>query len=125
VKLKYLRDGSPNCPLVRSYEVDQSEARKLRHLAKSLVAGVRQDVALHNEVWVEPIEGCRVNLRQGTRDQGICQARTFPFECVVSPDDWSSVDGLLEPYCASQNSGLQWLTHDGRIALLISRSGQG
>jgi hypothetical protein len=124
VKLEYLPDGSPDCPLIRLYEFDQSEARQLRQLVKSLVTGVRQDAALQNEVWVEPIGGCCLNLRRGTRDQGIRKARTLQFECVLSPDGWSNVEGLLEPFCESQTSGFQWLTHDGRIALLISRSGQ-
>jgi hypothetical protein len=43
---------------------------------------------------------------------------------VLSSDGWSKVDGLLEPFCWSQTRGFQWLSHDGRIALLISRSGQ-
>jgi hypothetical protein len=124
VKLKYLADGSPDCPLIRLYEFDQSEARKLRQLVKSLVAGVRQDVALQNELWVEPVEGCCLNLRRGSRDQGICQARTLQFECVLSPGGWSKVEGLFAPFCEFETPGFQWLSHDGRIALLISRSGQ-
>jgi hypothetical protein len=124
VKLEYLPDGFPDCPLIRLYEFDQSEARRLRQLIESLVSGVRQDVALQNELWVEAVGECCLNLRRGNRDQGIRQARTQKFECVLSPDGWTNVEGLLEPFCESQTSGFQWLTHDGRIALLISQSGQ-
>jgi hypothetical protein len=97
VKLEFLPDGSPDCPLVRLYEFDQSEARQLRQLVKSLASGLRQDVALQNEVWVEPVKGCCLSLRQGTRDQGIGHSGTLQFECVLSPHGWSNVEGLLEP----------------------------
>ena len=124
MKLEYLPDGSPDCPLIRLYEFNQSEARQLRQLVKSLVTGDRQDVALENEVWVEPVGECCLSLRRGNRNQGVQQARAPKFECVLSPDGWSNVEGLLEPFCESNASGFQWLTHDGRIALLISQSGQ-
>jgi hypothetical protein len=124
VKLEYMPDGSTDCPLIRLYEFDQLEVRRLRQLVKSLVSGDLQDVALQNEVWVEPVGGCGLNLRRGTRDQGIRQSRTLQFECVLTPDGWTNVEGLLEPFCESQTSGFRWLTHDGRIALLISRNGQ-
>ena len=123
MKLEYLPDGSPDCPLIRLYEFDQSEVRRLKHLVESLVNGDLQIVELQNKVWIEPVGGCRLNLRRGNRDQGIRQARTLDFECVLSPDGWSNVEGLLEPFC-EETSGFQWLTHDGRIALLISRSGE-
>jgi hypothetical protein len=116
--------GSPDCPLIRLYEFDQSEARQLRQLIKSLVTGDRQDVALQNEVWVESVEGCCLNLQLGTRNQGVRETRALKFECVLSPDGWSNVEGLLAPFCESNSAGFQWLTHDGRVALLISQSGQ-
>ncbi len=124
MKLEYLPSGSPDCPLIRLYEFDQSEAQRLMQLVKSLVAGDCQDVALQNEEWVKPVGGCCLNLRRGNHDQGIRPEQTLQFECVLSPDGWSNVEGLLEPFCESQTSSFQWLTHDGRIALLISRSGQ-
>jgi hypothetical protein len=124
VKLEYLASGSPECPLFRLYRFDQSEARQLSELVKSLATGDRQDVALHNEEWVESVGGCSLNLLRGARDQGIRQSRTFPFECVLTPDGWSNVEGLLEPFSEARASGFQWLTHDGRVALLISKDGK-
>ena len=50
VKLEYLRDRSLERPLIRLYEFDQSEARQLRELVKSLATGVRQDVAINREL---------------------------------------------------------------------------
>ena len=101
MKLEYLPDGSADCPLIRLSEFDQSEAQRLRQLVKSLVAGDRQDVALQNEDWVKSVEKCCLNLRRGNSNQGVRHAHGFKFECVLSPDDWSNVEGLLEPFCES------------------------
>lgn len=123
MKLEYLSVGARECPLIRLYEFDQSEARLLRQLVKSLVTGDHQDVALQNEMWVEPVAGCCLNLRLGTRNQGVREVQPLRFEWVLSPDDWNNVEGLLEPFSESDTSGFQWLTNHGRVALLISRDG--
>ncbi|HEX8880840.1 MAG TPA: hypothetical protein VF749_12455 [Candidatus Acidoferrum sp.] len=124
MKLEYLSDGSPECPLIRFYDFEQSEARQLLQLVQSIVTGECQDIALHNETWVEPVAGCRLNLRLGTRNRGVRQAQPLRFECVLNPDGWSNLEGLLEPFSESDMSDFQWLTHDGKINLLISRNGQ-
>jgi hypothetical protein len=124
MKFEYLADRSQDCPLIRLYEFNQAEVRQLRQLVRSLVTGDRQSVALQNEVWAEPVGGCCLNLRRGNRDQGIREVDPLNFECVLSSDGWSNVDGLLDPFCDSNTTGFQWLTHDGRVSLLISQSGQ-
>lgn len=124
MKIEYLSEGSADCPLIRLYEFDSSEAQRLKQLVKSLVAGDRQDVALQNEEWVKPVGECGLNLRRGDRNQGVRQTQPLKFECVLSPDGWSNVEMLLEPFCESNTTGFQWLTHDGRIALLISPTGR-
>jgi hypothetical protein len=123
VKLEYLHAGSPECPLIRLYDFGQSEAKRLRELVKSLATGDRENVALHNEAWVESVGGCSLDLRRENRNQGIRQSQTLRFECVLNSDGWSNVEGLLEPFCEN-TTGFQWLTDGGRVALLISRNGQ-
>jgi hypothetical protein len=124
VKLEYLPGGSPECPLIRLYDFGQSEAKQLRELVKSLANGDRENVALHNEAWVESVGGCSLNLRRENRNQGIRQSQMLRFECVLTSDGWSNVEGLLEPFSESNTTGFQWLTNGGRVALLISGSGQ-
>jgi hypothetical protein len=123
VKLEYLHADSPECPLIRLYDFGQSEAKRLRELVKSLATGDRENVALHNEAWVESVGGCSLDLRRENRNQGIRQSQTLRFECVLNSDGWSNVEGLLEPFCEN-TTGFQWLTDGGRVALLISRNGQ-
>ena len=124
MKLEYLSERSANCPLIRLFEFDQSEACQLRQLVKSLADGQSQDVALQNEEWVKSVGECRLNLRQGNSNQGVSQPRDLNFECVLTQDGWSNVEELLETFCESDKAGFQWLSQDGRVALLISQNGQ-
>ena len=124
MKVEYLADGSNDCPLIRLYEYNQSEVQRLRELIRELATGVRESAPLQNESWVVPVEGCCLNLLRGSRDRGIRQVLLLNFECVLSSIGWSNVEGLLDPFCDSDTNGFQWLTHDGRISLLISQNGQ-
>ncbi|HTZ72715.1 MAG TPA: hypothetical protein VMB47_02245 [Candidatus Aquilonibacter sp.] len=124
MKLEYLADGSPECPLIRLYDFNQSEVQQLKHFVKLLVNGERQHVALQNEVWVNPVADCSLILRRGTRNEGVRLIRGLEFECVMNSNGWNNVEGLLEPFCEGSASGFQWLSDGGRVALLISQSGQ-
>jgi hypothetical protein len=120
MKIEYLAEG----PLIRLYAFDQPEVRLLRELVRSLVTGDRHSVVLQNEEWTEPVGGCCLNLRRGDRDQGVRQVQSLNFECILSPDGWWNVEGLLEPFCDSNPAGFQWLANHGKVGLLISQSGQ-
>ena len=124
MKLEYLSDGSAECPLIRLYEFNRSEAKQLRRLVKSLVNGDNERIALQNEMWVEPIGGCSLDLRVGTRNDGVREEQPLRFECVLTRAGWSTVEGLLEPFSESDCFGFQWLTTDGGTHLLISANGQ-
>jgi hypothetical protein len=46
VKLDYLNDGSPDCPLVRLHEFDASDACRLRHTFEELADEVIERIDL-------------------------------------------------------------------------------
>jgi hypothetical protein len=124
MKLEYLAKGSSACPLIRLYEFNHEEVLKLRQLVRSLVIGDRKSVALENEAWLESVGGSKLTLLRGERNQGVCQAGSLEFECILNSDGWSNVEGLLDPFCESNAAGFQWLTNFGTVALLISQNGQ-
>jgi hypothetical protein len=124
VKVEYLRAGSEDCPLIRLFQYTASEVCLLREAARALASGVCQDISLHGESWLEPLHGCRLFLRRGTKNIGIRQLALLEFECVLSAEGWSNLEGLLDPFCESNSNGFQWLTQRGQISLLISQNGQ-
>lgn len=124
MKLEYLPQGPSNSGLIRLYEYEQEDVRALRQAADELACGVREIILLNGGNWVTPIGGCSLVLKRGNSDRGVRQLGPTSFECELSPDGWSNVEGLLEPFCNPETTGFQWLTTDGRIFLLVSQSGE-
>src|SRR6266702_2504621 len=124
MKLEYLAAGSKDCPLIRLYAFDQAGALHLRDLVSTLADSSTTTESLHAQPWIEPISGCELELRLGSRDQGVIQVGPSRFECVLSDEGWADIDFLLEPFCEKeQSSGFQWLNERGKISLLISPNG--
>lgn len=122
--LEYLADGLRDCPLIRLYEFNLSEARSPKNLVRSLATGEGHSVALHDEMCVESVGGRRLTLRRGNRNRGVREVNPLNFEYVLSSDGWSNVEGLLDRFCNSYTAGFNWLTHEGSLPLLISQDGQ-
>ena len=123
MKLEYLSEGSPDCPLIRLYSFKLPEVFRLKQCVDELSTGKSRETALHKEPGIEPIVGCEVYLKLGKRDQGIVQIAPMHFECVLSNEGWIDVSCLLEPFCQADTDGFQWLVDKGPISLLISIKG--
>ncbi len=128
MKLEYLAEGSPDCPLVRLYEFDATGAKRLREAFRSLADGSRQDIPLHEEWWVEPVDGCHLDLRLGARDLGVVQRLPMAFDCVSTDEAWMEMVEKIDPFCTSQTAYAgevyQWLNFDGEVSLLLSPTGK-
>ena len=103
MKLEYLAEGSPDCPLIRLFEFDATGASRLREAFRSLADGSRQDIPLHEEWWVESIAGCHLDLRLGTRDLGVVERLPSKFECVLTAEEWSEIAAKVDPFCTGQS----------------------
>ena len=124
MKLEFLVDGSPDCPLIRLYAFDQSEVLRFKDLISTLSLGKATNVSLHEQSWIDPVDGCKLEMSLGKRDRGIKQVDPSRFECVLTEEGWTDVAFLLEPFCAKElPTGYQWLEERGQVSLLISPSG--
>jgi hypothetical protein len=126
VKLEFLESGSPDCPLIRLYGFGNPAALKLMALFRALADGSQQAIRLHDQLGVEAISGCQLDLRLGSRDRGIEQTSPMAFECVLTPEGWAEVADLTEPFCQTGDIGehYQWLNEDGKVSLLLSPTGR-
>jgi hypothetical protein len=125
MKLEFLASGSPDCPLIRLYDFDVAAAERLRELFRRLSDASLLCASLHEQLGVEAIDGCRLDLRLGSRDCGIVQTTPSSFECILTAEGWSQVVDLLEPFCGSVGKPrrYQWLNEDGEVSLLLSPLG--
>jgi hypothetical protein len=124
MKLEFLAGGSPDCPLIRLYAFDQPEALRFKDLISALAVGATSNISLHEQSWIDPVDGGTLEMILGKRDQGVKQVGASRFECVLSEEGWADVAFLLEPFCAEEHpTGYQWLDERGKISLLISPNG--
>lgn len=124
MKVEFVAEGGPDCPLIRLYAFDQSEVLRLKDLVIALAVGAKAKIFLHEQPWIHPVDGCSLELSLGRRDQGVKQVGPSRFECVLTTEKWADVAFLLEPFCAEEHpKGYQWLDESGKISLLISQKG--
>ncbi len=123
--LEFLANALSDRSLIRLYGFDRTGVMRLREAFRTLSTGSRESIPLHAEWWIEPVEECTLDLRVGPRDLGVVQRAPSKFECILTPDTWTDMISLVDPFCesASANS-YQWLSEDGEISLLLSPDGQ-
>ena len=124
MKLEFLAEGSPDCPLIRLYSFTRAEVLRLREIVDQLVAERIQVIALHDELGIKAIGGCHLELRLGKRDEGVVQPAPLQLECILSDEGWLDVSELMQPFCETNANGFQWLVRKGPISLLLSVDGK-
>ena len=123
MKLEFLPEGSPDCPLIRLYSFTQAEVLHLRQIVDALADGTVQSATLNDERGIESLDGCHLVLTSGDQDKGTNQMSPLQFECILSKKGWADVSFRLEPFCETDATGFQWLEEKGPISLLISVKG--
>ena len=120
LKLDYLKEGSDECPLVRIYDFDSTEIRRLHRTFESLADGSVEEAQLEG---VESVDGTQITFRRSMRDRGIIEANSGYFEVALAPEGWRLAADLTEPLYDG-GVGYQWLVPKGRgIQLLLSKDG--
>jgi hypothetical protein len=124
MKLEFLSVGSSDGPLIRLYDFDAVGAQRLREAFRCLSARSRETLPLHEEWWVEPVDGCALTLRLGIRDLGVVERLPSRFECVLTAQTWAKLVSRVGPFCDSaSDKAYHWLNQDGEISLLLSPRG--
>jgi hypothetical protein len=124
MKLEYLADGSPDCPLLRLYDFTPAEAGQLLAVVAGLASGEDKRVEVDRLSFVEAIGGCRLALVCKSWDQAVLWVGPLAFECGFTAGTWDNVAGLVEPFAESAG-GFQWLAGSpGEASMLLSASGQ-
>jgi hypothetical protein len=124
MKLEYLANGSPDCPLIRLYDFTPAEAAQLFIALTALASGAAERVDVDWLPFVEPVGGCQLALVRRTWDQAIIRGCGLcEFECGFTPGTWNNVAGLAQAI-ADGAPEFQWLAGvPGEAGLLISASG--
>ena len=123
MKLDYLKDGSDDCPLIRLYEFEGEELRRLRDCFEKLAEGRVACVRLQDVTPIRSVDGTQLTFSRATRDCGVMRHGEHNFDVVLTPDGWQRCSELIGPRCQS-SQGYQWLWDDiGGIRILLSHNG--
>lgn len=125
MRLEFLPDGLPDCPVLRLYRFTPAQARQLHDNLAALVTGTAESVVVHDLPFVEALIDSRLTCRATIWDQSLVRgASPGEFECGFTPETWDNVAGLIEPFMRGA-VGFQWLaTMPGEVGLLLSVDGQ-
>jgi hypothetical protein len=123
MKIEFLPDGADPCPLVRLFHFRPDELERLRQACRTLADGGGA-IALHDQPWVESIDGCRLVLRAAADDAGVTKSAHAPdFALALSSEGWREVEEKLMALRMGAD-GWNWLAEDGDARVLVSQSGQ-
>lgn len=122
MQAEFLRDGAPDCPILRLFGFQAAEVSRLQALCFSLANGSARQA----EVPAEPVNGCRLTLSVGRMSQGVVRSDQHGlFECILTSARWEEAAAMLAPFCQCEDKGrFQWLDETSEISLLLSQSGQ-
>ncbi len=124
MRLQYLPDGSPDCPLIRIFDFTPSEARQFASVLSDLAAERISRVGFHELPGVLSSDGCELVLCLCKWDSAVRRIGPKTFECGFTAGTWDNIAGLIKPFIAGAG-GFQWLAGvPGEAALLLSLSGQ-
>ena len=123
MKIEFLPAGADASPLIRLFHFRPDEAEWLHQACRMLADGESTVVALHDQPWVESVNGCRLERRATSEDAGVTMpAHAEPFVLALSSEGWREVEGKLVQLLTDPR-GWNWLTNDGDVRVLFSRSG--
>ena len=115
MKIEYISNGSPDCPLVQISETSKDDIQKLLTAWEKLSERAGETIELKNN-------NLQLICKSGKKDIGLKQITNDTFECILGCETWLQVHGLTEPFLKSQ-TGFQWLSVEGPIKLLLSPHG--
>jgi hypothetical protein len=126
MKLEYLANGSPNCPLIRLYDFTTAEAVQFHRAVQALASSAAERLDVHRLPFVQSVGDCQLEFVRQSWDGAIVRGRgCCEFECGFTAGTWDNVAGLLKPFTQG-TGGFQWLAGvPGEAALLLSASASG
>jgi hypothetical protein len=125
MKIEYLALGAERCPLVRLFDFVPNEVNRLRQFCNDLARERATEIALHEQTWIEPVEGCRFYWRAGSKNFGVLQpAPGAPLVLAYSSEAWLEVEGKLSLFVDCRAGSFNWLTMEGEVDVLISMDGK-
>ena len=130
MKIEYLADGSPDCPLIRIFDFDAVQVELLINQFSYLANGQAGSITFHELPYIESVNNCKLTARVGPlRLNGEAVVAILPngvnnsFHWQIEKENWAKVCDLIAPFLIHKPNTYQWLTDDMGIQVLLSQNG--
>lgn len=101
MKLEYLSEGSPDCPLIRIFGASRTEFSRLRSAVLLLNRGELISKGVHELEGFHLLNFGQLTMTASDKASGVKRARVDSFNWLNSRSQWALVAGLLEPFSES------------------------
>ncbi len=126
VRLEYRDNGDYGVVLL--HELTPEAVRRLSASITDLAATRCSNLMIEDIPGVEAMGGCSLAVEVGGTDRGLYRVGELAFRCVLTPEGWTRVFDLLEPFSESRSDSgdhFQYLTDDdGDLEWIISTTGR-
>lgn len=127
LKVEYLKESSPDCPLIRIFGNDIDTYKLLYDRISLLTVHKLETIRIQTLKGFELINIDSLDLYVDKENKGVVRINDRIFECrlkIEGQEGWTGVMGLLEPFFVEKlEQGFQWLITCSGIKLLISMDG--
>jgi hypothetical protein len=126
MKIEFLAEGSPDCPLIRFYDGTGDDISALADTIDRLIAGHPSEISLSRERKFSMLNFADLRLSSEPGQPGVAPLANG-FLWRQSKGGWTEVRELLEPFLQPMSGNyFQWLDLDrGEIAVLFSPGREG
>jgi hypothetical protein len=109
--------------IVRLYDFDKTEAKKFRDVILKTIIKEKKDLDLGITDFIRK-RNCNLVLRISEEDTGMVTPDRKNFFCDLTIKGYEQMVSLLEPFCAKDTKGYQWLYDiDNETDFLFSPGG--
>jgi hypothetical protein len=126
MRVEFLEEGAPDCPLIRIYGTNRKDFASFRRLIPdtTVAIGAGTSTAEMSD-WIA-VGNCTLELEVARQDFGVRRSSDpWRFYWMLTPQGWSTVAELVEPFLKDTTAGRnQWLDV-GSISVLLSFSQEG
>ncbi len=127
MKLEYLPTGSPDCPLIRIFGIDEAEHETLLEGVCMLASGVETNVNMVDLFGTGLSGNCQLIIKADEHDLGPNgPSANGTFTWSLTPNGWGKVAQLIRPVTKNPGS-YQWIGGEnvGEVSVLFSYSTTG
>jgi hypothetical protein len=123
MKIDYIRDGAPDCPIVRLCNFTDAELQRLREICLAMARSEIDQMEICSDADPISSEHTRLTFVRYARDRGIVDDAQGRLSLMLTADGWIDVACRIRVTLIGPDK-YQWLWKTGDVRVLLSWDGR-